>query len=104
MNKANFIRRVFIGFVLVAFIAGCAGTLNRKSTGEYVDDSAITSAVKSEISNDPLLKVFQINVESFERVVKLSGFVDSEQASARALEIAISVKGVEAVNNSLVVK
>jgi len=93
-----------IGLVLVAFIAGCAGTLNRKSTGEYIDDSVITSKVKSEISNDPLLKVFQINVESFEGVVQLSGSVDSEQASARALEITISVKGVKAVNNSLVVK
>jgi osmotically-inducible protein OsmY len=51
-----------------------------------------------------MLKVLQINVESFKGVVQLSGFVDSAQASAKAVEIARSVKGVNAVKNSLVVK
>jgi osmotically-inducible protein OsmY len=51
-----------------------------------------------------MLKVFQINVETFKGVVQLSGFVDSEQASARASEVARSVKGVTAVKNSLIVK
>ena len=89
---------------MVAFLAGCAGTQKRESTGEYFDDSAITSKVKTEIFNDPMLKVLQINVESFKGVVQLSGFVDSAQASAKAVEIARSVKGVNAVKNSLVVK
>ncbi|MFZ2630098.1 MAG: BON domain-containing protein [Desulfosalsimonadaceae bacterium] len=104
MNKANFIRHFFIGLVLVGFIAGCAGTMHRESTGEYVDDSILTSKVKAEIYNDPMLKVLQINVESFKGVVQLSGFVDSPQASARAEEIAFSLKGVKSVTNSLVVK
>ena len=89
---------------MVAFLAGCAGTQKRESTGEYFDDSAITSKVKTEIFKDPTLKVLQINVESFKGVVQLSGFVDSAQASAKAVEIARSVKGVNAVKNSLVVK
>jgi osmotically-inducible protein OsmY len=104
MKKENFIRSFFIGLVLVAFIAGCAGTRHQESTGEYVDDSVLTSKVKAEIFNDPMLKVFQINVESFKGVVQLSGFVDSTQASARAVEVAKSVKGVQSVKNSLVVK
>lgn len=86
------------------FLAGCAGTQKRESTGEYFDDSAITSKVKTEIFKDLTLKVLQINVESFKGVVQLSGFVDSAQASAKAVEIARSVKGVNAVKNSLVVK
>jgi osmotically-inducible protein OsmY len=104
MKRENFIRYFFIGLVLVTFIAGCAATQHKESTGEYVDDSVLTSKVKAEIFNDPMLKVFQINVESFKGVVQLSGFVDSAQASARAVEVAKSVKGVQSVKNSLVVK
>ena len=104
MKRTNFIKFFFIGLVLVTFIAGCAATQHRESTGEYVDDSVITSKVKAEIYNDPTLKVLQINVESFKGVVQLSGFVDSSQAATRAVEVAKSVKGVQSVKNSLVVK
>ena len=88
----------------MGFIVGCAATQNRESTGEYVDNSVLTSKVKTEIFNDPMLKVLQINVESFKGVVQLSGFVNSPQASARAEQIARSVKGVESVKNNIVVK
>ena len=104
MNNAKFARHLFIGLVVVVFIAGCAGSRKQESTGEYVDDTVITSKVKAEIFNDPMLKVLQINVESFKGVVQLSGFVDSAQASARAAEVAGTVKGVKSVENSLVVK
>ena len=104
MKKADFIRHFIIGFVLVVFMAGCAGTRQKASTGEYIDDSVITTKVKAEIFNDPMLKVFQINVETFKGVVQLSGFVNSQRASARASEVARSVKGVTEVKNSLIVK
>jgi osmotically-inducible protein OsmY len=104
MKKAGFIRHFIIGLVLVVFMAGCAGSRQKESTGEYIDDSVITTKVKAEIFNDPLLKVFQINVETFKGVVQLSGFVDSEQASTRASEVARSVNGVTDVKNSLIVK
>ena len=104
MNKANFIKRFFIGLVLVAFIAGCASTWNRESTGQYVDDSVITTKVKSLIANDDFLKSFQISVETYKGTVQLSGFVDSTQASTKAVELANSVDGVKSVKNSLVVK
>ncbi|MFH2066235.1 MAG: BON domain-containing protein [Pseudomonadota bacterium] len=104
MRETKLARRVLIGLVLLGFFAGCAGTQNRESTGEYIDDSVITSKVKAEILKDPDLKVLQINVESFKGVVQLSGFVDSQQAVARAVELAKSVKGVSSVKNSLVIK
>ena len=104
MEKANFIRCFFIGLVLVAFISGCAGTRHRESTGEYIDDSVITGKVKVEIFNDPVLKVLQINVETFKGVVQLSGYVDSAQASAKAAALANSVEGVKSVKNNLIVK
>ena len=104
MKKSNFIIRCLMGFVLIVFVVGCASSRTQESTGEYIDDSVLTSKVKAEIFGDPMLKVFQINVESYKGVVQLSGFVDSGQASAKAAEVAKSVKGVKDVENSLVVK
>jgi len=104
MKKAYFIRHFIIGLVLVVFMAGCAGTRHKESTGEYIDDSVITTKVKAEIFNDPMLKVFQINVETYKGVVQLSGFVNSAETSARAAEVARSVNGVTGVKNSLIIK
>lgn len=104
MNTKAIATQVLVGLVLAAFIAGCAGTLKKESAGEYVDDTVITSKVKLEIFNDPMLKVYQITVESFKGVVLLSGFVDSENAVDRAVKVAGAVKGVKSVKNSLVVK
>jgi len=59
---------------------------------------------KVEIFNDPVLKVLQINVETFKGVVQLSGYVDSAQASAKAAALANSVEGVKSVKNNLIVK
>ncbi len=104
MDKANLAKRFFVSLFLVAWIAGCAATTYKESTGEYIDDSAITVKVKAAIFNDPMLKVFQVNVETFKGVVQLSGFVDSAQVSAKAEEVAKSVAGVKSVKNSLIVK
>ena len=104
INRTTSITRFVIGLLLVALIAGCAGSVTQESTGEYIDDSSITASVKAAIYNDPMLKVGQISVESHKGVVQLSGFVDSRQAAARAVELARSVKGVKSVKNSLIVK
>ena len=104
MNTKAIVKHCLIGLVLAAFIAGCAGTMKKESTGEYIDDTVITSKVKAEIFNDPMLKVLQINVESYKGVVQLSGFVDSAKAVDRAVDVVGGVKGVKSVKNSLVVK
>ncbi|MCA1793774.1 MAG: BON domain-containing protein [Desulfobacteraceae bacterium] len=104
MNKIGFIRQLVVVLFLAVFMAGCAGTQTRESTGEYLDDSVITAKVKAEIMKDPMLKVFQINVETFKGEVQLSGFVNSAEASARAVQITRRVKGVTSVKNSMVVK
>lgn len=104
MKKTNFMKNLFIGLVFLSFLAGCAATMKRESTGEYIDDSVLTTKVKAGILNDPMLKVFQINVESYKGVVQLSGFVDSVKASDRAVEVASSVKGVQSVKNNLALK
>jgi len=89
--------------VLTAFI-GCAATDQRESSGEYVDDTVITSKVKAGIFDEPALKTLQIQVKTFKGEVQLSGFVDSAQSVAKAGEIARSVEGVKAVKNDLIVK
>ena len=89
---------------LVTVFVGCASTPTKESSGQYVDDSTITTKVKAAIFNDPALKVFQINVETFKGVVQLSGFVDSAQNASKAGEVARDVGGVKSVKNNLVVK
>lgn len=91
---------LFIAALLLAAV-GCAGTSTRESTGEYLDDTVITTRVKTAIFNEPSLKVFQINVETYRNVVQLSGFVSSRADMAKAVEITRTVKGVSSVRNDM---
>lgn len=83
---------------------GCASTQKSESTGEYVDDSVLTTKVKASILNEPSLKSMQINVETFKGVVQLSGFVDSAEHVAWAGKVAARIQGVKEVRNGLVAK
>ena len=85
-------------------IAACTSSRTTESTGEYIDDSVITSKVKSALLEDSGLKSFDIGVETNKDVVQLSGFVNSEQIKARAGEVAAGVSGVRGVRNNLIVK
>jgi hypothetical protein len=82
--------------LLVAFMA-CASTSKQESTGEYVDDSVITTKVKALLAEDDFLKSFQISVETYKGTVQMSGFVDSQKAVDKAVEIARSVRQNEAM-------
>jgi osmotically-inducible protein OsmY len=104
MSKLNLILRLLISLVLVVSIAGCAGGRTYESTGEYFDDTAITTKVKTSILGDSKLRYFQISVKTFKGIVQLSGFVDSSTIATRAAEVARTIKGVKMVNNSLIVK
>jgi len=85
-------------------ILGCASTATKEGTGEYVDDSVITTKVKAAIFNEPLLKSAEINVETFKGVVQLSGFVSSRSNVNKAIEVARSVSGVKSVKDDMRVK
>jgi osmotically-inducible protein OsmY len=84
--------------------AGCAATTTRESTGQYIDDSSITTKVKKAIFDEPSLKVAQINVETYKSVVQLSGWVDSTAQIGTAGSLARSVDGVTSVKNDLRLK
>lgn len=94
----------FLLVVLMFSFLGCASAAKQESTGEYLDDSVITTKVKAEIFNDDSLKSSEINVETFKGVVQLSGFVNSQADIDRAVAITRSVKGVKAVKNDMHVK
>lgn len=90
--------------LLTAFLGCTTSTRTQQSTGEYVDDSVITTKVKKAIFDEPNLKTFQINVKTYKAVVQLSGFVDSAKNVSKAGEVARAVEGVASVENDLVVK
>ena len=104
MKKRNMFIRCFVLMMLIATFVACASTPKQESTGEYVDDSVITTKVKSLLAEDDFLKSFQIGVETFKGTVQLSGFVNSQKAVDKAVEITRSVKGVKSVKNNLIVK
>ena len=104
MKKERFVIRYLLVLMLIATFAACASTSRQEGTGEYVDNSVITSKIKSQLAADDFLKSFEISVETYKGTVQLSGFVDSQSAVNRAGQIARGVEGVRSVKNNLRVK
>lgn len=94
----------FVVALMLASVLGCASTAKQEGTGEYIDDSFITTKVKAALLHEPALKSMEINVETFKGVVQLSGFVSSGESINKAIEVAESVKGVKSVKNDMRVK
>lgn len=95
---------VFFFSVLMLVVAGCASTATQEGTGEYIDDTVITTKVKAAIFDEPTLKSAEINVETFKGIVQLGGFVSSSANINKAVELARGVKGVKSVKNDMRVK
>jgi osmotically-inducible protein OsmY len=94
----------FAGIVLMAVTLGCASTSTKEGTGEYIDDTVITTKVKAAILDEPTLKSAEINVETFKGVVQLSGFVSSKDSENKAVAVARTVGGVKSVKNDMRLK
>jgi len=104
MKKIHIVMRFLVVLMMIAAFVACASTPKQEGTGDYIDDSVITTKIKSQLANDEFLKSFQISVESRKGIVQLSGFVDSQKAKDKAGQIARGVGGVTSVRNNLVVK
>jgi hyperosmotically inducible protein len=102
-QPGKYLSALFLAVTLVSAV-GCASTAKQEGTGEYVDDSVITTKVKTAILNEPDLKVAEINVETFKGAVQLSGFVSSQAAANKAVEVARRVGGVKSVKNDMRIK
>jgi osmotically-inducible protein OsmY len=103
MKRTNRLITLILAFVLASML-GCAGTPTKEGTGEYFDDSVITTKVKAAIFDEPSLKSAEINVETFKGVVQLTGFVSSRASIEKAVDVARGVKGVTSVKNDMRVK
>jgi hypothetical protein len=103
MKQVNGISAFLIAILFTA-IAGCASTSTTEGTGEYIDDSVITTKVKAAILQDPSLKVAEINVETFKGIVQLSGFVKSKADISQAVAVARGISGVTSVKNDIRLK
>jgi hyperosmotically inducible protein len=104
MNKfSKILSAAFLAVALVSVVA-CAPTEKREGTGQYIDDTVITTKVKAALVDDPLTKAIEINVETFKGVVQLSGFVASQAAADQAIALARGVSGVKSVKNDMRIK
>jgi osmotically-inducible protein OsmY len=104
MKKRNVFIHYLLVLMLITTFVSCASTSKHEGTGEYVDDSVITTKVKALLAEDDFLKSFQISVETYKGIVQLSGFVNSQNAVDKAGQITRTVKGVKSVKNNLIVK
>lgn len=95
---------VFLAAVAMTAMLGCASTAQHESTGQYIDDTAITAKVKAAIIDDATLKLAEINVETFKGQVRLSGFVSSQASIDRTEALARGIGGVTSVQNNMRLK
>ena len=100
---SKYLSALFLSVSLMS-VVGCASTQKHEGTGQYVDDTVVTTKVKAAVFNEPTLKSAEINVETFKGVVQLSGFVGSQAAATKAAEVARTVAGVTSVKNDIRIK
>ena len=100
---SKYLSAAFLALTLLTAV-GCASTSKSEGTGEYVDDTVITTKVKAAILGESTLKSAEINVETYKGIVQLSGFVSSQAAASKAVELARAVKGVSSVKNDMRIK
>lgn len=104
MDSMMMIRRRFLAVSAAMLLGACAGTPSRESTGEYIDDTAITSKVKAALLKDKQVSGLAISVETFKGTVQLSGFANTAEERARAVELAQAVPGVGRVTDDIRLK
>ncbi len=103
MSRRHILQNAILATVLAATV-GCTSTPTQEGTGEYLDDTWITTRIKAALFNESTLKATEINVETFKGQVQLSGFVNSSRDISKAIEIARSTKGVKSVKNDMRIK
>ncbi|HCR3982305.1 TPA: BON domain-containing protein [Kluyvera ascorbata] len=93
-----------VALLMAISLSGCAGSSTKESTGGYIDDTVITTKVKTALFSDKDIKSSEINVQTFKGRVQLSGFVSSSADAKRAVEVTRKVQGVRVVENDMQIK
>ena len=93
-------------FIAVALLSatGCAVTRGQETVGAYIDDAAITTAVKGRFIDNPDVDASSIKVETLNGTVMLSGFAKSYKERDTAGNITMKVGGVKSVKNEIAVR
>ena len=84
--------------------SGCAIVRGQETTGAFVDDTAITTAVKAKMVEDKTVAASSISVETLNGTVQLSGFAKSAAEKMQAENIARGVRNVKSVRNDIVIR
>ncbi|WP_174849618.1 BON domain-containing protein [Yersinia artesiana] len=93
-----------VAVIMAMAISACAPTAKSEGTGGYIDDTVVTTKVKSALLGEKNLKSTEISVETFKGRVQLSGFVSSRQDANRAVQITRSVPGVKSVSDQMLIR
>lgn len=104
INTSRLRAGIVVSVIVVALLAGCVGTQSRQSTGEFVDDTVVTTKVKTALIQNDQVDALDIQVKTFKGVVQLSGFADTHGERERARRIARRIAGVERVQNDIRLK
>ena len=104
MRICKILSALALSALLATAISGCAPTPKSESTGGYIDDTVITTKVKSELLRDEDVHSRDIHVDTYKGRVQLSGFAGSWEAAHRAVEIARRVPGVRSVEDHISIK
>ena len=93
-----------VGCAVALLVAGCASNGDSRSTGQFIDDTAIHAKTKAALINDPVVSGTKIDVDVQRGVVILTGAVNGDVAKDKAEAIARGVDGVRSVENNLIVR
>ena len=103
MNRRSMLRAA-AAVAILPLAAACAPSSKRQSAGEYIDDASITTRVKAKLAEDRDVRARDVNVETYQGVVQLSGFVGTAAESRRAEALTREVKGVKSIRNDIRIK
>ena len=95
---------LILAAMMATAVVACSSVPTQQPVGQAIDDGVVTAKVKAKLVEDPVTKAHQINVETFKGTVQLSGFVETSQARARALQLAKDVDGVKQVKDALEIR
>lgn len=104
MTNARQIIAAAFAAVLLITTSGCAVTRGQETVGAYIDDSAITASVKTQLFDNKVVDGSAVSVETLNGTVMLSGFAKSAAERSTAESVTRNVKGVRAVKNELAIR
>jgi hyperosmotically inducible protein len=93
-----------VAAIALLTVAGCAVTRGQETVGAYVDDAAITTAVKARFVENKAVDATSIRVETLNGTVMLSGFAKNTTEKNTASTLAWKVNGVKAVKDEIAVR